>query len=58
MARDTHIIRPARPTRPARAAPKPLTRPERVALLAIFALGKVAHDLDNKAAVPPIKSRR
>ncbi|WP_299285323.1 hypothetical protein [uncultured Tateyamaria sp.] len=58
MARDNHIIRPARPTRPAKAAPKPLTRAERVALLAAFALGKVAHDLDSKAGPPPIKPRR
>ena len=46
MARDNHIIRPARPRKPQPKAPEPLTREQRIALMVQQVLGEVNARID------------
>ena len=58
MARDSHIIRPDRLTRPGKAAPKDMTREERISLLVLHILSDVRIAIEAKKPLPRTPGKR
>lgn len=58
MARDNHIIRPDRLTRPTKAPPQELTRHERIKLLVSVVLPDVRARIDARNAPVPSRHKR